>query len=143
MPQPPSTGPDSPRSEDETPRTRPLERFWPYAELPEEPTAEELAALDPELHAALFGGPRGPFSITLAFGPFEGPGFARAVELAGGSREYRVSAWPAVSDDPVAAGNLGPRSGAELMATGLIPDRTRHAAARLGDFWSRLFVLDS
>jgi len=54
MPQPPSTGPDSPRSEDETPRTRPLERFWPYAELSEEPTAEELAALDPDLHAALF-----------------------------------------------------------------------------------------
>jgi len=91
MPQPPSTGPDSPRSEDETPRTRPLERFWPYAELSEEPTAEELAALDPDLHAALFGGPRGPFSITLAFGPFEGPEFARAVELARGSREYRVS----------------------------------------------------
>ena len=82
MPQPPSTGPDSPRSEDETPRTRPLERFWPYAELSEEPTAEELAALDPDLHAALFGGPPGPFSITLAFGPFEGPEFARAVELA-------------------------------------------------------------
>jgi len=91
MPQPPSTGPDSPRSEDETPRTRPLERFWPYAELPEEPTAEELAALDPDLHAALFGRPRGPFSITLAFGSFEGPEFARAVELARGSREYRVS----------------------------------------------------
>jgi alpha-galactosidase len=58
------------------------------------------------------------------------------------AHEYRVSAWPAVSDDPVAAGNLGPRSGAELMAAGLILDRTRHAAARLGDFWSRLFVLD-
>ena len=29
---------------------RPVERFWPYVEKPEEPTVEELAALDPELH---------------------------------------------------------------------------------------------
>jgi alpha-galactosidase len=58
------------------------------------------------------------------------------------AREYRVSVWPALDNDPVAAGNLGPRSGAELMAEGLILDRTRHAAARLGDFWSRLFVLE-
>ena len=27
--------------------TRPLERFWPYVEKPEEPTADELAALIP------------------------------------------------------------------------------------------------
>ena len=57
-------------------------------------------------------------------------------------REYRVSAWPAIDADPVAAGNFGSRSGADLMANGLILDRTRYAAARLGDFWSRLFVLD-
>ena len=44
--------------------TRPLERFWPYVEKPEEPTAEELAALDPDLHAALFGPRDLPFSIT-------------------------------------------------------------------------------
>ena len=37
------------------PKFRPLERFWPYAELPEQPTDEELAALDPDLHEALFG----------------------------------------------------------------------------------------
>ena len=89
MQQPPATGPDSSPSENEAPRTRPLERFWPYAELPEEPTAEELAALDPDLHAALFGGQRGPFSITLAFAPFDGPEFSRAIELARRSREYR------------------------------------------------------
>ena len=47
--------------------TRPLERFWPYVEKPEEPTAEELAALDPDLHAALFGPRDLPFSITLVF----------------------------------------------------------------------------
>ena len=46
-------------------RTRPLERFWPYAEHPEEPTVDELAALDPDLHAALFGPRDLPFSITL------------------------------------------------------------------------------
>ena len=57
-------------------------------------------------------------------------------------REYRVAAWPAIDGDPVASGNLGPRTGADLMANGLILDRTRHQAARLGDFWSRLFVLE-
>ena len=70
--------------------TRPLERFWPYVEKPEEPTAEELAALDPDLHAALFGPRNLPFSITLVFGRFDGPAFDRAVELARGSAEYRV-----------------------------------------------------
>jgi hypothetical protein len=70
-------------------RTRPLERFWPYAERPEEPTAEELAALDPDLHAALFGPRDIPFSITLVFPRFEGPEYARAVDMARASAEYR------------------------------------------------------
>ena len=39
----------------EPPKFRPLERFWPYADLPEQPTDEELASLDPDLHEALFG----------------------------------------------------------------------------------------
>ena len=78
-----------PVSEAHTPSTRPLERFWPYAELPEEPTAEELAALDPDLHEALFGAPPGPFSITLQFPTFNAPDFARALELAKASRDYR------------------------------------------------------
>jgi hypothetical protein len=69
--------------------TRPLERFWPYVEKPEEPTAEELAALDPDLHAALFGPRNLPFSITLTFGPFDGPGYEEAVKLARASAEYR------------------------------------------------------
>jgi hypothetical protein len=43
------------------PKSRPLERFWPYAELPEQPTDQELAALDPELHEALFGSQARPF----------------------------------------------------------------------------------
>jgi hypothetical protein len=69
--------------------TRPLERFWPYVEKPEEPTAEELAALDPDLYAALFGPRDLPFSITLVFGPFDGPDYGRAVAMAKASSEYR------------------------------------------------------
>ena len=57
---------------------RPVERYWPYTEKPEEPTAEELAALDPDLHATLFGPRDLPFSITLVFPPFEGENFERA-----------------------------------------------------------------
>ncbi|MGE3276907.1 MAG: hypothetical protein AB7O67_17480 [Vicinamibacterales bacterium] len=68
---------------------RPLERFWPYVERPEEPTAEELAALDPDLHDALFGRRALPFSVTLVFPPFDGPGYERAVGLARESAEYR------------------------------------------------------
>jgi hypothetical protein len=73
----------------DAPVYRPLERFWPYVELPEAPTDEELAALDPRLAAALFGTPPRPFSLTLVFPPFEGPDYARAVELARASEEYR------------------------------------------------------
>ena len=51
----------------EPPKFRPLERFWPYAELSEQPTDEELASLDPDLHEALFGSTGRPFSITLVF----------------------------------------------------------------------------
>jgi hypothetical protein len=69
--------------------TRPLERFWPYVEKPEEPTPEELAALDPDLHAALFGPRDIPFSLTLVFPPWDGPEYARAVEVAKQSAEYR------------------------------------------------------
>ena len=75
---------------DGVPDTQPRERFWPYAELAEEPSPEELAALDPDLHAALFGVPPGPFSITLAFPPFAGDDHDRAVDLARASREYRL-----------------------------------------------------
>ena len=73
----------------EPPKYRPLERFWPYAELPEQPTAEELAALDPDLRDALFGAQPRPFSITLVFPAIDTPGFARALEIARASAEYR------------------------------------------------------
>jgi hypothetical protein len=68
---------------------RPVEKFWPYVEKPEEPSAEELAALDPELHAALFGRRDLPFSVTLVFPPFEGHEYAQAVAQAKASSEYR------------------------------------------------------
>ena len=72
----------------EVPDHRPLERYWPYLDLPEQPTDEELANLDPALAEALFGAPRRPFSVSLEFPPFAGPGYVRAVELAKRSAEY-------------------------------------------------------
>ena len=71
------------------PKYRPLERFWPYAELPEQPTDDELAAIDPDLQEALFGSQSRPFSITLVFPRLEIAGFERALELARGSAEFR------------------------------------------------------
>jgi len=68
---------------------RPVERFWPYVDLPEQPTAEELAALHPELAEALFGKSNLPFSLSVEFSPFEGPDYARALELARGAAEFR------------------------------------------------------
>src|SRR6188508_2483037 len=67
---------------------RPPDKFWPYVEKPEEPTAEELAALDPDLHNTLFGPRDLPFSVTLVFPPFDGPNFDKAVEKARASAEY-------------------------------------------------------
>ena len=77
------------------PDYRPIERFWPYVDLPEQPTDEELAALSPELSEALFGTPKLPFSVTLDFPVFEGPDYDRAVAMARASAEYR-----AIGDGP-------------------------------------------
>jgi hypothetical protein len=71
------------------PKYRPLERFWPYADLPEHPTEQELANLDPDLQDALFGVVRRPFSITLVFPVLDVPDFERAIELARGAAEFR------------------------------------------------------
>ena len=79
-----NTPPDAP-----VPDYRPVERFWPYVDLPEQPTDEELAALNPELAAALFGRPPLPFSVSLEFPTFDGADFARALALARASAEYR------------------------------------------------------
>jgi hypothetical protein len=74
---------------DPEPTYQPDERFWPYVDVPEQPTTEELTALDPELHAALFGPPPRPFSITVVFPRFTGADYDRALALARASREYR------------------------------------------------------
>jgi hypothetical protein len=71
------------------PDYRPVERFWPYVDLPEQPTDEELAALTPELSEALFGTPKLPFSVSLEFPRFDGPDYTRALEMARASSEYR------------------------------------------------------
>lgn len=87
------------------PTHQPLERFWPYAELPEQPTDEELAQVHPELQRALFGAAVRPFSITLSFPEFEGEAFTRALDLArqsdefqevtiGGNLQYRARFFP-------------------------------------------------
>ena len=71
------------------PDYRPIERFWPYVDLPEQPTDEELAQLNPELAEALFGRRPLPFSVSLEFPAFDGPEYARALELARASAEYQ------------------------------------------------------
>ncbi|HVC21216.1 MAG TPA: hypothetical protein VNE16_14140 [Vicinamibacterales bacterium] len=85
----PGAGPAAAAPAGDAPEYRPSERFWPYVDVPEQPSDEELAALDPDLAAVLFGGPRRPFSITLVFPPFDGPEYPRALELARASAEYR------------------------------------------------------
>jgi len=70
------------------PDYRPVERFWPYVDLPEQPTEEELARLNPELAEALFGRPPLPFSVSVEFAAFDGPEAATALELARASAEY-------------------------------------------------------
>jgi hypothetical protein len=82
-----SIDPVRPRLDPE-PAFRPDERFWPYVDLTEAPTTEELTALDPDLHAALFGSKR-PFSYTIVFPRFEGPDYEKALALARAADDYR------------------------------------------------------
>jgi hypothetical protein len=74
---------------DDGPKYRPLERFWPYAEIPEQPTDEELAALNPDLYEALYGARQRPFSITLVFPRLDVPQFEEALAIARASAEFR------------------------------------------------------
>ena len=71
------------------PDYRPIERFWPYVNLAEQPTDEELANLNPELAEALFGRPPLPFSVSLEFPRFDGSDFEPALALARASSEFR------------------------------------------------------
>jgi hypothetical protein len=66
-----------------------MDRFWPYADLAEQPTDEELAAIDPDLHEALFGARPRPFSITLVFPKLDVDGFDRALDMARQAAEFR------------------------------------------------------
>ena len=81
---PPGYTPDTP------PEHRPSETFWPYTEILEEPTPEELAALDPELRDGLYEAPERPFSITLSFRAFDGDDGERALALARAAADYRT-----------------------------------------------------
>ena len=72
------------------PKVRPLERFWPYADLPEQLTDEELASLHPDLSEVLRGGPPDQkFSVTLVFPDLNVPNFSRALDIARTSSEFR------------------------------------------------------
>ena len=88
----------------DAPKSRPLERFWPYADLPEQPSEAELTAIDPELYEALFGVERRRFSISLVFPRLDVPNFDPALTIArgaaecietgsGASHRYRVRFW--------------------------------------------------
>ena len=76
---------------DDLPDHRPRDRFWPYVDLPEEPSDAELAALDPDLEDALFGRSDRPFSVTLSFSVFPGENYQRAVVLASQASNYRTA----------------------------------------------------
>jgi hypothetical protein len=65
------------------------ERFWPYVELSESPSEEELSALEPGLATALSPPGARPFSVTIVFPPLDSPTYERAVEMARQSAEYR------------------------------------------------------
>jgi hypothetical protein len=84
------TGPQPPDPQGAPePAFRPRDQFWPYADLEEEPSDEELAKLDPDLQAALLENPPArAFSCTLVFSPFEGPDYEAALALARASTDY-------------------------------------------------------
>jgi hypothetical protein len=85
--QPPADKPDGTAGDE--PRYRQRERFWPYVDVPEEPTDEEIAALDPDLRAELFGPATNKFSVTVVFPRFDGDRYAAAIDLAKRSDEYQ------------------------------------------------------
>jgi hypothetical protein len=76
------------------PTHRPLDRFWPYADLSEQPSDAELAALHPELREAIFGASALPFSITISFPRFDGENYAKAMAIAAGANELKEVGAP-------------------------------------------------
>ena len=113
------------------PTHRPLDRFWPYADLSEQPSDAELAALHPELREAIFGASTLPFSITISFARFEGENYAKALELAatadelkevGANAAFRHLATFVPSERPVRIRDLydlvGDQSATEVLIDG-------------------------
>ena len=83
---------NKPPKDDEPGEYRPSDRFWPYVDVPEAPSDDELALLDPDLRRALSGDDTDrPFSVTLVFPVFGGENFDRAIELAQTATEYRIT----------------------------------------------------
>ena len=70
---------------------------------------------------------------------------AQRVRLRGldAEREYRVTVWPDRPGDPLAGGQPGHARRRGPPGQRADPRPPRHEAARLGDFWSRLFVLEA
>jgi hypothetical protein len=85
----PSQAADALGTAGESPKYRPIQRFWPYVDVPEEPTDEEVAAVDPQLRAELFGEETRPFSIAIVFPRSEGEQYEKAVTLAKRASEYQ------------------------------------------------------
>ncbi len=65
------------------------ERFWPYSDLSEQPTEEELIALEADLRAGLFQDVEETLSVTLVFPVFKGADYEEVVTRAKASAEYR------------------------------------------------------
>ena len=65
------------------------ERFWPYGDLSEQPTEEELITLESDLRAGFFQDGEETLSVTLVFPVFKGADYEEAVTRAKASAEYR------------------------------------------------------
>jgi hypothetical protein len=114
----------------DVPDYRPVERFWPYLDLPEQPTDEELARLNPALAEALFGTPARPFSVSLEFPAFEGPTFDRALDMARASAELLEIATP---DGPRYRARFYPKDAARLRDLFEIVGRFDQTAVLIDD----------
>jgi hypothetical protein len=85
---PSAIDPARPRLDPE-PVHQPEPHFWPYVDLPQQPTDDEIAAMDPDLRTIIFGTQTLPFSITVVFPVFDGPDYERALAMARASRGCR------------------------------------------------------
>ncbi len=124
-----SSSPRPDRVLPDVPTHRPLERFWPYAELSEQPTEAELAALQPELREVLFGTPALPFSITIVF-----------ADKADASLMTRAASKAAAADDYVVLGDGDAKRHRARFIPGDRPERLRDLYEVVGN-WPETEVL--